>query len=149
MISSEVCATSGGTRVKLTTDPVARAIRPGLSTPYCRVRHCKHGDRTVWTREVFRRASKWRPAGGRADRQLVEDNRGFRDCGLPIGFPAEGNMKTQTLSESAVALLRFRVKGWPIKAVRCELALYADSERGSYFRSDDLGAFRERSLQNP
>ena len=35
-------------------------------------------------------------------------------------------MKTVTLSESAVALLRFRVKGWPIK-----------------FRESDLPAFQE------
>jgi hypothetical protein len=35
-------------------------------------------------------------------------------------------MKTVTLSESAVALMRFQVKGWPIK-----------------FRESDLPAFQE------
>jgi hypothetical protein len=60
------------------------------------------------------------------DRQLAEGNRGSRVCGLPIGFPTEGITKTVTLSESAVALMRFRPKGWPIK-----------------FRESDLPAFRE------
>jgi hypothetical protein len=60
------------------------------------------------------------------DRQLAEGNPGFRVCGIPIGFPTEGIMKTVTLSESAVALMRFQVKGWPIK-----------------FREPDLPAFQE------
>jgi hypothetical protein len=54
----------------------------------------------------------------------VSGNRGFGDCGFPIRFPVEGIMKIGTLSESAVALLRFRVRGWPIKVRESDLPAF-------------------------
>jgi hypothetical protein len=62
-------------------------------------------------------------------------------------------MKTVTLSESAVALMRFRVKGWPIKFRESDLPAYQElldagimEPKGRDFRLTEEGWLPRKEL---